>query len=113
MKFFISTINIAVISFIAGLYLPWWSIALISFIIALLIHQRPLASFFSGFSGIFVLWMTIASFINAANNSILANRIGEMLGIGQNPALLIFTTAFIGGLVGGFSALSASYLRRD
>ncbi|MGC4234202.1 MAG: hypothetical protein QM594_14575 [Niabella sp.] len=113
MKFLISTITIAVISFIAGLYLPWWSIALVSFMIALLIHQRPLASFISGFAGIFVLWVIIASFINAANHSILANRIGEMLGIGQNPALLIFITALIGGLVGGFAALSAFYLRRD
>jgi hypothetical protein len=113
MKFLISIITIAVISFIAGLYLPWWSIAVVSFMIALLIHQRPLASFIAGFAGIFVLWMIIASFINTANNSILANRIGEMLGIGQNPVLLIFITALIGGLVAGFAALSASYLRRD
>ncbi|HMR81559.1 MAG TPA: hypothetical protein PKE30_00405 [Niabella sp.] len=113
MKFFISIITIAVISFITGLYLPWWSIALVSFIIALLIHQRPLASFISGFASIFVFWMIIASLINTANNSILANRIGEMLGIGQNPVLLIFITALIGGLVGGFAALSASYLRRS
>lgn len=113
MKFLISVITIAIISFTAGLYLPWWSIAIVSFMIALLIHQRPLASFIAGFTGIFVLWMIIAAFINTANNSILANRIGEMLGIGQNPALLIFITALIGGLVAGFAALSASYLRRN
>ncbi|GAB3428890.1 hypothetical protein GCM10027516_35720 [Niabella aquatica] len=95
-----------------GLYTPWWSVAIVAFIVSLLIPERPLGAFFSGFSGVFLMWLIVAAFINAANNSILANRIGGMLGIGQNPLLLIFITAFVGGLVGGSAALSASYLRK-
>ena len=111
MKFFISIIIIGVMSFIAGQYTPWWSIAVVAFIVVLFVNQRPLSAFLSGFLGVFSLWLILALFIDAANGSILANRIGSMLGIGSNPALLAFISAFVGGLVAGFAALSASYLR--
>jgi len=111
MKFFLSILIIGVLSFIVGLFAPWWSIAVIAFIVILLVPARPLNAFLSGFLGIFLMWLVVASFINTANNSILANRIGGLLGIGENPVLLIFITSLVGGLVGGFAALSASYLR--
>ena len=107
-----SILIIGVLSFLVGLYTPWWSLAVVAFIVALLIPQGSLSSFLSGFLGVFLMWLIVASFINAANNSILANRIGEMFGMGQNPALLIFITAFVGGLTGGFAALTASYLKK-
>lgn len=113
MKFFLSVLITGVLSFIAGLYAPWWSIALVAFVVALLIHQRPFGSFITGFVSIFLMWMIVAAFINAANNSILANRIGVLLGIGQKPTMLIIITALVGGLVGGFAALSASFLRAN
>lgn len=111
MKFFISLLSIGLLSFIAGLYMPWWSIALVAFVVSLLISQRSGASFLSGFLSIFLLWLILALLINTANGGILANRIGGMLGIGQSPVLLAFITALVGGLVAGFAALTASYLR--
>ncbi|MFT4094329.1 MAG: hypothetical protein QM640_11885 [Niabella sp.] len=113
MKFFLSIIIIALICLVAGLYLPWWSVALVAFLIALLVHQKPLLSFLSGFLGVFILWLLLALFINLANAGILANRVGELLGVGPHAGVLIFVTAFTGGLVAGFAALSASYLRRS
>ncbi|MCH5597778.1 hypothetical protein [Niabella ginsengisoli] len=111
MKFFISIITIGILSFIIGLYAPWWSLAIVAFVVALFINQQPFSSFLSGFLGVFILWLLLALFINAANDSILANRIGGMFGIGQSSILLAFISAFVGGLVAGFAALSASYLR--
>lgn len=112
MKFFISLLSISILSFIVGLYTPWWGIAVVAFMVSLLISQRPGSSFLSGFMGVFLLWLMIALLINAANGSMLANRIGGMLGIGQRPVLLAFITALAGGLVAGFAALTASYLRK-
>ena len=112
MKILLSVVLIAILSFFAGLYFPWWSIAIVAFIISLLIPQRPAVSFLAGFAGVFLLWCLLAYFINAANNSVLANRIGSMLGIGTNAGLLIFIVSFVGGLVGGLAALSASYLHK-
>ncbi len=112
MKFILSVIVIGILSFVAGLYTPWWSQAIVSFLVSLLIVQRPGKAFLSGFLAIFLTWFLVAAFINAANNGILANRIGELLGIGARPLLLVFITALVGAIVGGFAALTASYLRK-
>lgn len=112
MKFFISLLSISILSFIVGLYTSWWSIALVAFIVSLFISQRPGSSFLSGFTSVFLLWLILALLINAANGGILANRIGGMLGIGQRPVLLAFITALVGGIVAGFAALTASYIRK-
>ncbi|WP_346239510.1 hypothetical protein ABDK00_007315 [Niabella insulamsoli] len=112
MKFFISLIVTGIFSFIAGRYFPWWSLAIVAFLVSLLIAQRPLTSFISGFLALFLVWLILALLINAENGSILANRVGGMLGIGQQPVMLAVLSAFIGGLVAGFAALSASFLRK-
>lgn len=112
MKFFLSIITIGIVAFIAGLYFPWWSIAIVAFCISFFINQQPLIAFLSGFLGIFLMWAILASIINSANGGILATRIAGMFGLGTNQTLLIISTAVIGGIVGGFSSLAASFLRR-
>ena len=111
MKFIAALIITALLSFIAGLYLPWWSIAIAAFIVALLVYQNAGMAFLSGFSGLFLLWSGLAFWIDNGNDSILSARIGELLGIGNNPFLLILITAIIGALVAGFAAMSGSFLR--
>ncbi len=111
MRFFVCLLVIALACFITGLYAPWWSIAVVGFIISLLLPQRPGNAFLAGFLGVFLLWLVLAALINTANAGILANRIGSMLGVGANPWLLVLITAIVGGLVAGLAALTASYLR--
>ena len=113
MKFSVALLLTALLSFVAGLYFPWWSIAVASFVVALLVQQKAGMAFAAGFSGLVLLWTGLASWINVKNENILAARIGELLGIGDNPFLLITITATIGGLVAGFAAMSGSYLRRS
>ncbi len=112
MRFLLSVFIIAVLSFIAGIYFPWWGIAIVAFIVSLLIHQKPLPAFLSGFASVFLLWMILASLINAANAGILAARVGQLFGMGSNPTVLIFVTAITGGIVAGFASLTASYVRK-
>lgn len=111
MKFSVALILTALLSFIAGLYFPWWSIAIASFLVALLVQQKAGIAFAAGFSGLLVLWTVLAWWINVKNENILSARIGELLGIGNNPFLLILITGIIGGLVAGLAAMSGSYLK--
>jgi hypothetical protein len=108
MKFFVSILLTALVAFACGLYFPWWSIAIASFIVAMLVVQRPLWSFLAGFIAVFVLWLLLVLQINAANDGILAHRIGLIIGVGE-PALMMIT-ALIGGIVGGLGALTGSLL---
>ncbi len=111
MRFVLSTMLIASLSFLAGLYLPWWSIAIIAFGVAALLRQSVFYGFLSGFLGIFLLWGLLSTWINLKNESLLSHKIAELFKLGGSSLLLIFITAFIGGLVGGFAAMSGSTLR--
>lgn len=111
MRFVLATLLIAVLSFIAGLYLPWWSIALVAFVIGFLIPQGIGRSFLSGFTGIFLLWALLALWIDWKNESILSHKIAQLFPLGGHSVLLILVTALIGALVGGFAAMSGASLR--
>ena len=111
-KFFVSVGLIALLSFIGGLFLPWWTIAVASFLVALLIKQRPMASFFTGFLALFLLWGGLATYIDIANNSILSTRVAGILPLHGSSVALVLVTAFVGALVGGGGSLTASFLRK-
>ena len=111
MKFTVALIVTALLSFIGCMYFPWWTIAVAAFITALLIHQRSWKAFLAGFIALLLLWGGLAFWIDVKNDSILSVRISQLMGIGKNPVILILVTGLIGGLVGGFAAMSASFLR--
>ena len=111
-KFFVTTGLIALLSFIGGLFLPWWSIGVAAFLVSALIPQKPLRAFFAGFLALFLLWGGLALSIDVANESILSTRIAGILPLGGSSVALIVVTALVGALVGGGGALTASYLRK-
>ena len=53
MKFILATLLTMALAFLAGLFLPWWSIAIIAFLVALFLPQHSFRGFLSGFLGIF------------------------------------------------------------
>lgn len=111
MKFMVSILLTATLAFISGLYLPWWGIAGAALLVAVMVHQKSWKAFLSGFLGIFLLWAGLAWWIDMKNNGVLSQKIASILPLGGNTILLIGITAFVGGIVGGFSALSGSFLR--
>lgn len=112
MKFLVSIILTALLSVAACLYLPWWSIAVVAFIVAAVIPQKPFASFLAGFLALFLLWGSLSWYISSNNNDLLAHKISLLLLQADNPVLLILVTALIGALVGGLAALSGSFVRK-
>ena len=114
MKFIISTILTALLSYAFGLFdaLPWYSFAVCSFLVALAIHQKPFKAFLAGFFALFILWAVLAIMKDAANDHILSQKIAKVLPLKGSSVALISVTAFIGGLVSGFSALTGSYMRK-
>lgn len=111
-KFFAATVLIALLSFICGLFLPWWTIAVAAFLVSVLIPQTPWPTFLSGFLALFLLWGGMALGIDLANESILSSRVAAILPLGGSSYALIVVTALVGGLVGGGGALTAAYLRK-
>ena len=112
LKYILSILVTALMAFAAGLYLPWWGIALASFLVSAAIPQKPAFSFLSGFLGVFLLWEVLAWWIDNKNNGILSQKVANLFGLGGSSVLLIVITSIIGGLVAGFAALAGTYLRR-
>ena len=112
MKFLIALILTALLSYAAGFYLPWWSISFASFLVAVVIPQKPLKAFLAGFLAMFLLWIILALFIDMGNQHILSMKIAELLFKSHSHALIMSVTDLVAGLVGGFAALSGAYLRQ-
>lgn len=112
MRFFLSTLLIAVLSFLIAIYLmlPWWSFALIAFIITLVIPNTLWRSFFSGFLAIFSLWALLALWINIKNEGLLTGKIAALFGLEGAGGLMVIISAFIGGLIAGLASMSAAAL---
>ncbi len=111
MRFLLSILLTAVLAFVAGMYLEWWSIAIVAFLVALLLPQSSGRSFLAGFLGIFILWGVLAFWIDIKNDSLLSNKMAELFGLGPSGILLVLITALVGALVAGFAAMSGSSLR--
>ncbi len=112
MKFIVSIILTALLSFAACLFLPWWSIAIAAFIVAVAIPQKPGKNFAAGFTALLLLWGSLSFYISSNNQHLLAHKISLLLLKIDNPYYLIAATAFIGALVGGLAALTGSFLRQ-
>jgi hypothetical protein len=111
MTFIVATLLSALLAFAAGLFFQWWVLAITSFIVGVLIHQRAFIAFLSGFLGVAALWGGLAFWMDLQNQHILATKIASVLPLAGSPVYLIGVTALVGGLVSGFAAMTGSYLR--
>ena len=102
---------ILILTLIGGYIMPWWTCAIIAFVMAMYAGKRPAQAFWSGFTAIFIVWTVLALFKSIPNNNILASRVAMLFHL-PHWTLLLLITALIGGLVGGMSALSGLLVRR-
>ncbi len=110
MRFLLSVILIALLSGVAENFFSWWSIAVVSFIVAVFFSQKPGKSFLSGFCGVAVFWLVACLMHDMVNDHILSMRMAVLFHL-PNYRLFIAVTVLIGGLVGGLSAWAGSLIR--
>jgi len=110
MRFILALFLTALLAIALGTFLPWWTIAIAAFSVALAVPVKAWLSFLAGFLGVFVGWIAIAIVRDATNDGILSQKIATILPLGGSSVALILLSGFIGALVGGFAALSGAYL---
>ena len=99
------------LGFIAQNYFPFWSMAAVAAIIALFFKYKNSASGFAiGFSAAFLLWCAYAYTLNLENLGLLAAKLGTLFNVSGN--YLPYATGLIGGLLGGFGAMTGSLARK-
>ena len=101
---------VVVIGGLAQLFFPWWSIAVVAFLVGFVVNESAGKSMVYGTLAMTVLWSLYAAFLNNANEGLIGSSIAQM--IGTNSGLLMVYTGLIGGLVSGMFAMSGSLLRK-
>lgn len=110
MKFFLRLILIGILTYFVSMIAPWWIIIIIGLLSGLTISGASLPVFMSGFLGVGMVWMGYAWKLDSENDSRFSTMISEIMRI-NDPLLLIVLTGVIGGLCGGFSAMTGSLIR--
>ena len=108
--------GVALIFVIGGLsqyFLPWWWIIVpVAALVGYFLGQTAGQSYAYGFIAVLLLWSIMAGYLSNANGGVLSGRIADLLGNGKISGLqLIFLTGIIGGILGGFGAMTGAMLK--
>jgi hypothetical protein len=106
MKFLYQVVVTIIGCFIVQYFLPWWTIAIIALIAGYIFHNNGLSSFAAGFLGAGLLWLVMAYYLDAATQSILTEKVNKLF-----PLNVFIMMTIVGGLVGGFAALTGTLMR--
>ena len=112
MRFVGSVISIAILSALATWFLPWWMLAVVSFIIAFVVYLAPGKAFWSGFVGIALLWLICILIKDIANEHVLSIKMAKLFSL-PDYWLFILVNIIVGGLVGGLASWSGAVLRNE
>jgi hypothetical protein len=106
MKFAIQIIVTIIVCFLLQTFLPWWTMAIGAFVIGYTLGNNGYVSFAAGFLAVGLLWLGMAFYVDQSTHSILTEKVNRLL-----PLNSFILTTLIGGLVGGFAALTGSLLK--
>ena len=104
-------IIIIILSFLLQLVLPWWIIAIISFITCGLIGKTGKIALWAPFFAILLLWTGMALFKSMPNNNILAIRVAVMFGV-QSWWLILVLSALLGAFTAAVSGYCGYHFRK-
>ena len=105
------TASIVVLAFIMGYFFDWWTVAIAAFIGGFFFGTSSGETFAKGATAVTTLWLLMTWYHHFTTQGILSNKIAQILPVGGNVGMLIAATVFIGGLVGGWGAMSGFLVR--
>jgi hypothetical protein len=110
MRFILLLLVLATATVLLNPFLQFWMMMIMIAIVSALSKVKPMAAFFAGGLAMGMGWLAKSMYLMMSTGSPLADRMGELMGIG-NGIMLAGITSMLGFLLGGFSALSGSTFR--
>lgn len=101
---------IFVMSFVAQMFLPWWTMVIICFAVCYLLVPLRWMGFVGSLLAIFVLWYVKAFIADGHFDVPMSTILGGVMGNISSSAVL-FLTGIVGGLAGGLGGLIGSWSR--
>lgn len=99
MKSFVIILLTALLAWLASLTIAWWMIAVVPFLIAVVLKQKPGKAFVSGMLSIALLWTALIMRADIDNEYLLSSRMAQLFSLGH--AAFILVNIILGALVGG------------
>lgn len=111
MRYWLTLLAIALLSFAFTWFLPWWLMPVTAYAIAGFMGLRPGRAFSAGFLAIFLLWLVVLLLADFGNEGLLSRR---MAGVFFLPHRFLFlaVNVLLGGLIGGLAAWSGALTGR-
>lgn len=108
----IQIVLIAILSLLSQLILPWWSLAVVAFLVCFWRSPSAGRAFLYGFAGVALIWLSYALLIHLRTDGIFTARMSSLLFKTNNAVIPILVTGVLGGLVGGLSGLSGFFFQQ-
>jgi hypothetical protein len=102
---------VAILILLIGPHAPYWVLMIGVVLLSFLLGAGNVSSFLSAGFSFGLTWMALILYIMIKTGSELPKRIAELMGLG-NDNLLLFGTAILGFLIGGFSGLTGTMLKK-
>ena len=83
----------------------------ISFLVCAISPSSGLNAFIAGFLGVGLTWMGYAWNLDVQNQSAFSVKIAEIMQVGD-PLILVLVSGAVGGIAGGFAAISGTTFRQ-
>jgi hypothetical protein len=108
----IQIVLIAILSLLVQLLLPWWSLAVVAFVICYWRSSSAGRAFLYGFAGVCLVWLIYALTIQLRTDGVYVGRISQLLFQVNNTALLVLVTSLVSGLIGGLAGVSGYFAKQ-
>ena len=105
-KIFVTALVIAGVSYI----LPYWSIAIVTFLVALALPTGNWSSFLNGFTAAFLAWSVFALILMNGPAEVINRQIAQLFSL--PPVVMALIAGLIAGLIGGFGGWSGYTLSK-
>ena len=110
MKVFLSILLRGLLSAAAEYFLPWWTIAVVSFLVCFALAVKPGQALVAGSAGIALFWLIAILLKDISNEHILSQRMAVLFHL-PDYTLFVVVTVFVGSLVGGLAGWSGGMFR--
>ena len=105
MKFIAQLILIVLFTYLGQFFLPWWGLFITAGIAGAIMPTKGFSTFLAGFIAIAGLWFLQIYLIDVANESLLSTKVAAIFTLSSAMQLML-VSSLIGGICGGFAALS-------
>lgn len=107
-----SILIIALLSAIAQMLLPWWSVAIVAFGTTAILSTEPAKGFLAGMGGTGLWWLLAILWRDVPNHQILSVRMAELFHL-PGTIWFIVVSVLVGALTGGLAGAAGALMNRQ